>query len=120
MTTKQHRKQPSLGVKLHACLLLLGFTDEDIAAGRIRWDHYPALGLRPIRDGVMVPAPNDPHHLRPMLSADHDVKTFGRSRITSAGGDIHAIAKVKRLTGETPKRKSRPIQGRGFPKRKDR
>lgn len=116
MTTKEHRKAIPLGVKLHACLLLLGFTDEDIAAG-LRWDHTPPLGLREIINGVMTPAPNDPHHLRPLRQADHARQTFGPSKATSAGGDIHAIAKVKRLNGTTKRRKGRPFpKGRGFPK----
>lgn len=50
-------------------------------------------------------------------------KTNG-TKATSYGSDKHAIAKAKRLTGETkgpPKRQwpSRPIQSRGFEKRKE-
>lgn len=113
MTTKEHRKAIPLHVKLHACLLLLGFTDEDIAAG-LCWDHSPPLGLRAVVDGVMTPAPNDPHHLRPMSQADHARQTFGPSKATSAGGDIHAIAKVKRLNGETKKKPKRAWASRKF------
>lgn len=114
MTTKQHRKAIPVGVKLHACLLLLGYTEEEIAHG-LRWDHFPALGLRVVdpETGVMTPAPNDPRYIRPMRIAEHDRKTFG-SRATTAGGDIHAIAKVKRLNGETPKRKKQKIKSRPF------
>lgn len=149
MTTKDHRKAIPLGVKLHACLLLLGYTerraqrvlklarrfanitprltsamkalgfsDEDIAAG-IEWDHQPALAFREIVDGVMTPAPNDPRYIRPMRAAEHRKKTSG-TRATSAGSDVHMAAKVKRITGETPKRTKQKIPGRGFPKRKDR
>lgn len=120
MTTKEHRKAIPVGVKLHACLLLLGYSEEEIKHG-IQWDHFPALGLRVISTvtGELVPAPNDPKYIRPMRAPDHKTKTFG-TRATTAGSDVHAIAKVKRITGETPKRKSRPIQSRGFPKRKER
>lgn len=117
MTTKEHRKAIPLGVKLHACLLLMGFSEQEIAGG-IDFDHHPALGLREIVNGVMIPAPNDPRYIRPMRRADHLVKTSGRKNVTTAGSDVHAIAKVKRLTGETPKKKSRPIPGRPFPKRR--
>lgn len=49
------------------------------------------------------------------------IKTNG-SKATSYGSDKHAIAKVRRLTGQTkegPKRQwpSRPIQSRGFDKK---
>lgn len=114
MTTKEHRKAIPLGVKLHACLLLLGFTDEDIAGG-IQWDHQPALAFREIVDGKMVPDPNDPRYIRPMKRDAHKVKTSGRPHLT-AGSDVHMAFKVKRLTGETPKRKGRKLQGRGFRK----
>lgn len=117
MTTKEHRKAIPLGVKLHACLLLLGFSDEDIAAG-IDFDHQPALGLREIRNGEMIPDPNDPHFLRPMRKADHLIKTAGRKNITTAGSDIHAIAKVKRINGTTPKKPKKKWASRPFPKRK--
>ncbi len=114
MTTKEHRKAIPVGVKLHACLLLLGYSEEEIKHG-IQWDHFPALGLRVISTvtGELVPAPNDPRYIRPMTTPAHKVKTFG-TKATTAGSDVHAIAKVKRLTGETPKRKSRPLQSRGF------
>jgi hypothetical protein len=40
-----------------------------------------------------------------------DLKTFGRSKATSYGSDIHAIAKVKRLRGERkPKPPSRSFR----------
>lgn len=113
MTTKEHRKAIPVGVKLHACLLLLGFSEKEIAAG-LHWDHHPALGLREVKDGVMIPAPNDPRYIRPMRQADHRTKTSG-TKATSAGSDQHIIAKVKRLNGEKPrKRKGRPMQSRPF------
>lgn len=115
--TKEHRKAIPLGVKLHACLLLLGFSDEDIAAG-IDWDHQPALAFREIVDGRMVPDANDPRYIRPMRKADHKVKTVG-TRATTAGSDIHMAAKVKRLNGEKPRKPKGKIRGRNtFQKRK--
>lgn len=111
MTTKEHRRAIPLGVKLHACLLLLGFTDEEIATG-IDFDHQPALAFREIVDGKMVPDPNDPRYLRPMCRQEHRVKTSGK-KSTSAGSDVHMAAKVKRLNGTTPKKEKRP-----WPKRK--
>ncbi len=117
MTTKEHRKAIPLGVKLHACLLLLGFTDEDIAAG-IEWDHQPALAFREIVDGVMRPPPNDPRYIRPMRKADHALKTNGGGRATSAGSDIHMAAKIKRITGATKPKPKRKWGSRPFPKRR--
>ncbi|MGE0231733.1 MAG: hypothetical protein AB7O39_03420 [Flavobacteriaceae bacterium] len=95
--TSDHRKSIPLGVRLHSVLLLLGYTDEEITGGGIQWDHCPALGLRFVdRDtGEMIPAPNDPRYIRPMRTAEHRVKTSG-TKATSAGSDIHAIAKAKR------------------------
>lgn len=115
--TKDHRKAIPVGVKLHACLLLLGYTDEEIKGG-LQWDHYPALGLRVLdpETGQLVPAPNDPRYIRPMRTAEHRVKTSGR-KATTAGSDVHAIAKVKRLNGETPKRPKRKWATRGFQKK---
>lgn len=117
LTTKEHRKAIPLGVKLHACLLLLGFTDEDIEAG-VDWDHSPPLGLREIVEGKMVPDSNDPHFLRPMRRADHRVKTSGRKNISVAGSDQHIIAKVKRLNGTTAKKPKKKWPSRPFDRRK--
>ena len=117
MATKEHRKAIPLGVKLHACLLLLGFTDEDIAAG-VDWDHTPALGFREIVDGKMMPDANDPHFIVPMRRLAHKEKTSGRKNVTVAGSDQHMMGKIRRLTGVTKKKPSRKIQSRGFPKRR--
>lgn len=95
------RPHMPLSVKLHACLLALGFTDEEIAGG-LEWDHEPPLALR-FKDpgtGELVPHPNDPHYIRPLRKLDHKVKTSGRrgeKRVTSAGSDVHAIARSRRL-----------------------
>lgn len=142
MRASDHRRHIPVGVKLHSALLLLGYSDEQIASG-IQWDHFPAITLRTFDEatGQLVPAVNDPHFIRPMLKPAHDIKTFGpggEKRITSAGGDIHASAHTKRLErqqadfrarmlakdrGEAPpapaKRKrripSRPFQNRSKP-----
>jgi hypothetical protein len=101
MSTREHRKSIPLGVKLHACLLALGYTDEEITGGGIQFDHCPALALRFVdpETGEMMPAPNDPRHIRPMRKADHARKTFGVPA-TTAGSDIHAAAKVKRIAAD--------------------
>ena len=101
MTTREHRKAIPLGVKLHAALLALGYTDEEIVGGHLRWDHHPALALRFVdpETGEMTPAPNDPRYIRPMRKDEHDVKTFGLPA-TTAGSDIGRAAKVKRLTAD--------------------
>jgi len=98
--TTSHRKHISVGVKLHAALLLLGFTDDEIAGG-IAWDHHPPLALRFVdpETGNLVPDANDPHFLQPLRTADHRTKTSGRrgeKRSTSYGSDAHTIAKVRR------------------------
>lgn len=103
--TAEHRKHIPIGVKLHACLLLLGYTNEQIVDGQIEFDHYPALGLRVVDEatGQLVPAPNDPNFIRPMLNPEHKVKTHGpggEKRITSRGGDRHAMAVIVRLSND--------------------
>lgn len=129
MTTAEHRKHIPIGVKLKACLLLLGFTDEQID-GDIRWDHQPALGLRFIdpETGEMIPHPNDPRFIRPMSDRGHHEKTFGRGgtrRITTAGSDIGNIAKVKRVVenpsgGEEFRRRLLAVKsGEEQPRKKD-
>ena len=143
MRARDHRKAISLGVKLHACLILLGFTDEQIAGG-VEWDHDPALAIRALDEhGNLHPAANDPHYIRPLTKPAHAIKTRGRGA-TTAGSDVHVAAKLKRLEamntayraiilrkaqGEPPPettKPKRPIQSRGFgdqphpfPKRKD-
>ena len=97
--TSDFRKPIPMGVKLNACLLLLGFTEEEITTpGAIEFDHTPSLGLRSVdpETGEMIPAPNDPKHIVPLRKSDHRRKTNGPAAC-AAGGDIHAIAKAKRL-----------------------
>lgn len=97
MRAADHRKAIPVGVKLQAALLLLGFTEEEIAGG-VEWDHQPALALRVVdpESGELVPHPNDPRHLRPLRKAEHAEKTRGRGA-TTAGSDVGNAAKVKRL-----------------------
>lgn len=136
MRASDHRKHIPVGVKLHAVLLMLGFTEEEIAGG-IDWNHNPPLALRFVdpETGEISPPANDPKHIEPMRRFDHHERTFGpggEKRITSAGGDIHAIAHTRRAAkkeeafrqrllakagGVEPppsKTRKRPIQSRGF------
>lgn len=137
MGNEKRRKAIPLSVKLDVALKKLGLSIE-----AVNWDHNPPLALRewdPVK-GDTIPPANDPDHIEILLIADHKTKTFGRGgekRITTAGSDIHAIAKVRRLTeaqeearrrmlaraepGESeqanPRRKSK-WPSRPFPKRK--
>lgn len=136
------RRHIPVGVKLHAVLLQIGFTDEDIQSG-IDWDHNPPLALRRVdpETGLLIPDANDPRFIQPLRKDGHETKTFGpggEKRVTTAGGDIHAIAKAKRLArdasdfdrrltaktnGEAPPQERRPkrkIPSRPFPKRRSR
>lgn len=101
MRTAEIRKTIPIGVKLEACLIALGFSLESIRAGLIRWDHTPPLGMRALNDDGtdFVPASNDPHYIQPLMQANHAIKTFG-TPATTAGSDVHNIAKAKRLANE--------------------
>lgn len=92
-SAKSPRKAIPIGVRLAACLDMLGLLGIELD-----WDHNPALALREIDPvtGDTIPSANDPRYIRPMLREDHRMKTFG-SKATTAGSDIHAIARVKRL-----------------------
>ncbi|WP_210339837.1 hypothetical protein [Bosea sp. ASV33] len=136
MRTSDHRKHIPIGVKLHAALLLLGFTEEEIAGG-VEWDHQPALALRIVdpETGELMPHPNDPRHLRPLRKVEHAEKTRGRGA-TTAGSDVGNAAKVKRIErdpaggeefrrrileikrGERPERPRSRMPSRPFPNRK--
>lgn len=136
MPSPDRRKHIPLKAQLHAALLQLGFEPHEVEL-----DHSPALVLRDWDDEAQdtVPPASDPRFLIWRPKAEHAAKTFGpggEKRITSAGGDIHAAAHVRRLgrretefranllrktTGEEPpastRRKSR-IPSRPFPNRK--
>lgn len=96
--SQKRRKNIPIMVKLQVALRELGLTIEEV-----NWDHSPPLALRewdPVREDTIPPA-NDPNHIHILRIEDHKTKTFGKGgekRITTAGSDIHAIAKVKRLT----------------------
>jgi hypothetical protein len=93
------RKAIPMGVKLQACLRMMGYDSED----EIEWDHIPALARRAVNeDGTdWVPAQLDPEYIRPMRKADHARKTTGRkgtSKLSSDGnGDTTQAAKIKRI-----------------------
>lgn len=85
-------------VKLIVTLRELGLTIE-----QVNFDHHPMLEMRPIDEetGETIPPANDPDGIRLLLITDHKRKTFGpggEKRITTAGGDIHALAHTRRLT----------------------
>ena len=131
--TSDHRKHIPIGVRLHACLLLLGFTEDEISGG-VEWHHDPALCLRVVdkKTGLLVPHPNDPGFIRPMRKADHKVRTFGpgaERRITTRGSDVSEPRRIERMaerhkefcrTALAPK-KRKPAKakkaGRAWPKR---
>lgn len=98
MRASDHRKHIPVGVKLHACLLLLGFSEEEISGGQIEWDHCPALALRSVdpETGEMTPHPNDPRYIEPRRKFEHAAKTRGTGA-TTAGSDVGASAKLKRI-----------------------
>lgn len=124
-------------VKLIAALRRMGLTIE-----QVQFDHNPALALRPINPetGDTIPPANDPEHIDLLLITEHKSKTFGKGgekRVTTAGSDIHAIARMKRLeeqheearrrmlakaTGDEPeqpkKKPGRKWGSRPFPKRR--
>lgn len=92
MTGPKRKKVPDR-VALAVALRQLGFEPHEVEL-----DHDPALGLRKVReDGTdWEPSQHDPKYLVWRPKADHKVKTFG-TPATTAGSDIHQIAKAKRL-----------------------
>ena len=90
MTKRSHI---GLGVKLRAALLQLGLDPKTAEL-----DHDPALGLRPFSTvtGEYIPAENDPRYLVWRDPVGHRKKTSG-TKATSAGSDVHLIAKSKRI-----------------------
>lgn len=118
MRASDHRKHIPVGVKLHACLLLLGFTDDQIPL--LEWDHTIPLGLREIdaETGEMTPAPNDPHFIRPMLPDEHAVKTRGAGA-TTAGSDIGKMKKLRKLIAKQAEFNARILAKGGNPLRPD-
>lgn len=88
------RKHIPLRAKLEVALRHLGYRIE-----QVRWDHDPALELRPMNeDGTdTIPPASDPAYIQLLVPEEHDRKTFG-TKATSAGSDIHKIAKHRRIT----------------------
>ena len=96
-------------VKLIAALRRMGLTIE-----QVQFDHAPALALRPINPetGDTIPPANDPDHIELLLITEHKAKTFGKGgekRITTAGSDIHAIAKTRRLAKQQEEARRRML-----------
>lgn len=87
------RSHIGLSVKLQAALLQLGLDPKTAEL-----DHDPALGLRPFSTvtGDYDPPENDPRYLVWRDSVEHRKKTSG-TKATSAGSDVHLIAKSKRI-----------------------
>ncbi|GGC70437.1 hypothetical protein [Chelatococcus reniformis] len=103
------RKRPPLLVQLHAALRQLGLEPDECEL-----DHDPALGIRAVNaDGTdWDPPQHDERYLVWRPKREHDVKTFGpggEKRITTAGGDIHRIAKLRRLTTEQEEHRRRML-----------
>lgn len=89
-----HRPHMPLSVKLQAAILQLG-----LDPARVDFDHNPALGLREFNEETKTYTPdaNDPKFITVLeRGEDHRIKTSGNGA-TSAGSDIHRIAKAKRL-----------------------
>lgn len=124
----RRRKHIPEHVKVQALLIILGFDP----ARAIDWNHRPALGLREYDEdtGLYTPDELDPRYLEPRYADNHDIITNG-TKATVAGGDIHKIAKAKRLAKEheefrrrclkrepgEPRQKSGKIRSRGFDKK---
>lgn len=128
------------GVVLSTLLGVLDVADAE-------YDHSPPLGLRPVNAAGddYDPPQLDPRHITPRAKADHRTKTSGtpagQKVVTVANGDIHRIAKAKRLEearltrfehtevrmvlgeGEQSRKQSQPwpkgrkMQSRPFPKK---
>jgi hypothetical protein len=71
----------------------------------IHFDHRHAHGLG---------GEHSYKNLYPMHAECHREKTFG-SKATTAGSDIHKIAKVKRIAKGGKKRRGRKLKSRPFP-----
>ena len=129
--TGDFRKPIPMGIRLRACLLLLGFSEEEInTPGAIQWDHSLALVNREFDEeaGDWVPAQHDPRFIAPMSKFRHAEKTYGpgnEKRIHKRLSDISEPLRLDRLSedheafrrrlatpGKPPKPKSK------WPKRK--
>jgi hypothetical protein len=89
-----YRPHMPLSVKLEAAIRQLG-----LDPALCDFDHDPALGLREFNEETKTYTPdaNDPKFITVRArDGDHRIKTSGNGA-TSAGSDIHRIAKAKRL-----------------------
>ena len=91
--TKDRRKAIPDRVKLIVTLRELGLTVD-----QVNYDHHPALELREWdeKSGDYNPPQLDPERIQMLLVGHHQDKTFG-NKATSADGDLHKIAKAKRI-----------------------
>lgn len=85
-----------------------------IVSIKVTYDHWPSLELRPWNDEETdtVPPANDPAYIQALCEQSNKLKTFG-SKATTAGSDIHRIAKIKRIL-KGPKPTKHPVKSRGF------
>jgi hypothetical protein len=118
--SRPKRKAIPVGVKLHACLLALGYTDEEIKSG-IDWDHDPAIVWRSVNEAGddLVPAMNDPHFIRPLRKATHKVKTFGaggEQRISTRGSDVAEPRRLDKISAKHSALRTRLAQPGKAPK----
>lgn len=94
------RKHMPVSVKLEAALNAL-----NMHGMSVQWDHNPPLAMREKvlnEDGELVgyiPDENDPRYIVPMITDLHRAKTNGKPHDAS-NGDIHKIAKLKRLSAK--------------------
>ena len=90
------RANMGLRVQRDAALYALGLNPANV-----RWDHRPPLSVRPFievgRARRYTPDENDPRYIVPLTPENHDKRTFGTSKATTVGSDIHTAAKVKRI-----------------------
>jgi hypothetical protein len=104
------RKSIPLKNQLHAALYQLGLEPQEAEL-----DHCPALVLRDYDEkaGDTEPKANDPKYLIWRTREDHKKKTFG-TKATSAGGDIHRAAQMRRLTKKQEEFRAR-LMAKGVP-----
>lgn len=86
-----------------------------------RFDHRPPLALRINLGNRFMPDANDPDFIQAVCVDCHQWLTTGRKpgatkTVTTAGSDIHAAAKIRRIT-KGKKRRGPKIPSRPFPKR---
>lgn len=122
MTGKPKRKAVPDRIKLRVLMRQIGFEPHEMEL-----DHEPPLAMREVNaDGTdWVPPQHDETYLIWRPKAEHRRKTSG-TKATTAGSDIHKIAKIKRLSREheefrrnllSPEPKSPPEKKYRWPKR---